>query len=164
MKKIAFHLIILMLIVGFSACKTGGNKAQEEANDSNADTKELPDVSELAFMDIVDLVYPDSVGKPIEWHGEAMPNSLVDSLAITEGDPCGDQGCGKQLMLTNRTDRAIGLMTKADFSIRDRQAYLAREYVIEADQTIGIGCSHLCYNGESFAFPRTIVGSWYMDE
>ncbi|WP_420577579.1 hypothetical protein [Ekhidna sp.] len=165
MKKSTLHYFIILSVIVIPACETGGSKTNGESSNDAAEAVEKPkDVSELAFMDIVNMVYPDSIGKLVEWHREEMPNSLIDSLEITEGEPCGEQGCGRTLLMTNNTDRAVGVLTKADFSIRDRQAYLAREYVLEAGQTIKIGCSHLCYNGEYIPFPRTIVGSWYMDE
>lgn len=165
MKKTMRIPLILLFIVGLHACGTSGNSQAEANSDNDGATTPTPeDVSDLTIMDLFALIYPDSTGTPLEWHGEALPNDLTEYLVISEGESCGDQGCGRQLLMTNTADRAIGLMTKADFSIRDRQAYLACEFILDAGQTLSIGCSHLCFNGESFPFSRSIVGSWYMDE
>lgn len=164
MKKITFYSLVFIASLCFTACKTGGSNTDEKASKKSTEAERVKDVSELSVMDLFALIYPDSTGTPLEWHGEALPNNLADSLQISEGEPCGDKGCGKQLLLTNNATRAVGLMTKADFSIRDRQAYLACKFEMDPGQTISIGCSHLCYNGEAFPFTRTIVGSWYLDE
>lgn len=156
--------LILPLAFALTFCTTGTNK-QSESNTDGLDTpvETKKDVSELTFSEVYGMVFGE-FGNRREWHGEEMPNTLTNMLSIGSGEPCGEDNCGKDLLLTNNSDKSIGVVVKGAYDIEGDQGYMAVEYQIEASQSVKIGCSHLCYVGKSYLFDRQIVGSWYMDE
>ena len=162
MKKTAFFSMLAIVFVAFSCTST--NKEQSTKTAEVAETPEDPkDVTQLTWREVVGLVYDDE-GQGVEWHGEEMPNELTEFLAISSGDPCGDGDCGKNLSLTSSAEKSMIVIIKGDYDIEGDQGYIPRRYTIEPGQTLNIGCSHLCYGGKSYEFPRTIVGSEYAKE
>ncbi|GAB4236490.1 MAG: hypothetical protein Tsb0034_11160 [Ekhidna sp.] len=156
-------ILVLALLTGACSSTPSNEQSQAPVEESGKSAEAKKDVSELTFREVYDMVFGD-FGKRREWHGEEMPNTLTDMLAITAGEPCGEGNCGEGLLLTNNADRPIGVVVKGAYDIDGDQGYMATEYEIEAGQSIDIGCSHLCYDGKSYLFDRKIVGSWYMDE
>ncbi len=160
-KTFEFSLILLLFIAVFSCSKSTQNEEKTtEAKEVAADGAK--DVNDLTYREVVDLVFKDN-GEGVEWHGEVLPNELVEYLVLSEGDPCGEEDCGKDLTIQNTSDKTIVAITRGDFDINEEQGYLARKYTIAAGQTLSMGCSHLCYQGEGYPFPRTVVGSEYLE-
>jgi len=155
-------MLPLVLILNF--CTPGSHNQSESNVDEPPTSSEIKkDVSELTFNEVYEAVFGE-FGNRREWHGEEMPNTLTSMLSIGTGDPCGEDNCGQELLLTNSTDRSIGVVLKGAYDIEGDQGYMAVEYEIGAGESVNIGCSHLCYVGKSYLFDRQIVGSWYMDE
>ena len=100
-------------------------------------------------------------GEGIEWHGEELPNELATFLVIATGDNCGEGGCGKQLSMTSSADKPIEVIIRADYDLDGDQGYIPRKYVIGAQETLSIGCSQICVDGDVYEFQRKIVGTVY---
>lgn len=156
---IPVSFFVLLLIFGCSQSSPNSGNSESTAE---ATTDELKDVNDLTYQDVVSLVFQDD-GEGVEWHGEALPNDLKEFLIIEEGPPCGENDCGKSVTIRNTSDKTIVVITRGDFDINAEQGYLARKYIIVAGETLSMGCSHLCYQGESFSFVRAVVGSESLD-
>ncbi|MDW3193790.1 MAG: hypothetical protein R8G66_15570 [Cytophagales bacterium] len=156
------RFIVLYALMVLSGCSGSNQNNDSSAVASEVPSEELKNVNDLTYMEVVELVFKDE-GEGVEWHGEALPNELKEALLIEEGGPCGEHDCGKIVNIRNTSDKTIVAITRGDFDINEEQGYLARKYTIPAGQTRSMGCSHLCYRGEAFPFPRTIVGSAYSD-
>ena len=155
---------LLPLVIVFSLCAPPSKEQSVSSTDETSESTEVKkDVSELTYMEVYQAVFSE-FGSRREWHGEEMPNTLTEMLTISSGEPCGEDNCGKALQLKNSSDRSIGVVVKGAYDIQGDQGYMAVEYEVGAGESIKIGCSHFCYNGESYLFDRQIVGSWYMDE
>lgn len=152
---------LLIAFMGLTSCNQAP-KSNESA-DTHVEKSAPQDVSQLTYQDVVTLVYDDE-GEGMEWHGEEMPNSLKELLAIEEGAPCGEGNCGKRLSLHSSGDRTMTVIIKGDYDIKGDQGYIPRKYVIEPGQSMDIGCSHLCFGMEAIPFYRSIVGSAYPEE
>lgn len=162
MKKTTFFTLLAILFVAFSCTSSSSEQSSETAEEAEA--PESPkDVTQLTWREVVAMVYDDE-GDGIEWHGEESPNDLTGFLTIGSGDPCGEANCGNKLTLTSSAEKAMTVIIKGDYDIEGDQGYIPRKYTIEPGQTLMIGCSHLCYDGKSFEFLRTIVGSAYVEE
>lgn len=151
------HLFLFILCLLFS-CSNPGQQAENAETGKTADSAEPKKVNDLTYREVVALVFKDE-GEGIEWHGEALPNELASFLVIEEGGPCGENDCGKTVTIRNTSDKTIVAITRGDFDINDEQGYIARKYTIAAGESLSMGCSHLCYQGEGFPFSRTVVGS-----
>lgn len=154
---ISQFLVILCLI---SSCSNSSQQAENTETDEASAGVAPKEVNDLTYREVVDLVFKDE-GEGIEWHGEALPNELSTFLIIEEGEPCGENNCGKNVTIRNTSDKTIVAITRGDFDINGEQGYIARKYTIAAGQALSMGCSHLCYQGEGFPFSRTVVGSEY---
>lgn len=163
MKKSTQFLILFLVGSVLISCSTSSSNTESEKTEAAADTTSAKDVSQLTWRDVVAMVYDDQ-GEGIEWHGEEMPNELTELLVISEGDPCGENDCGQRLSLINVSNRSITTIIRGDYDIEGDQGYIPRKYVIASGDTLMIGCSHLCYNGKGYEFPRTIVASAYTEE
>lgn len=161
MKNSILLSLLILFIISFS-CSTPSNQrdSAEEQTEMPVDT--ATDVTQLTFTDVRDMVFDDE-GEGVEWHGEEMPNTLISFLTIEPGAPCGEGDCGNRLSLTSSAEKTIELIIKGDYDIKGDQGYMSRKYTIAPGATLMIGCSHLCYGGESFEFLRTIVGSAYTE-
>ncbi len=160
MKNLSYLLLFLFCAV-ISCTQTKNTEDSEQATEAETEPN-TQDASELTYSDVVAMVYDDE-GERIEWHGEEMPNDLTSFLAVSEGDPCGENDCGKRLTLSNSSDQSITVIMRGDYDIEGDQGYIPRKYVIEGGDNLLIGCSHLCYGGSSYPFPRTIVSSEYTE-
>ncbi|MEO9483783.1 MAG: hypothetical protein ABJG47_10075 [Ekhidna sp.] len=161
MKKATQFLHALLIGIILTSCsqtaKTGEADQSEERETSTAE-----DVDQLTWSDVVAMVFDDE-GEGIEWHGEEMANELTEFLVINSGEPCGEDDCGQRLALTNISDRSITTIIRGDYDIEGDQSYIPRKYIIAPSDTLMIGCSHLCYGGKGYEFPRTIVASAYTE-
>ena len=161
MKSLLFLAIPLFIF----AC--GQEKKARDVKDeqtAQADTVQIKDVSELTWREASALVFGEDEGERVEWHGEEMGNELVGVLSIVEAGPCGENGCGKTLQLISSVQDSIVTIMKADFDIKGDVGYMSRRYFIGPNDTLSIGCSHLCYNNESYKFSRVIVSSDYLKD
>ena len=142
------HLPILFLLLFALACNNSStsSNAEEEENE------------ELTYADLWDLVIQDT-GERIEWHGESLNLSMKDPLTISTNGSCGENNCGESVFLSNNSDQTIEVTVQAPFQIEDVSSHLAAKYIIKPGATIAMGCSHLCYKGESISFARRIVGA-----
>lgn len=160
MKKTT-HLFLLALFAIAISCTPAAKNDENATSETEAEAA-TKDVTQLTYRDVVAIVFDDD-GEGIEWHGEEMPNTLGDLLTIDSGDSCGENGCGTQLSLTSLAEKPMTVIIKGDYDIKGDQGYIPRKYIIEPAQTLSIGCSHLCYQGESYEFLRTVVGSAYTE-
>lgn len=161
--KLVTHVIIgcvfASIIVSCSSDKTKEEK-MEEVEELVEEAKK--DVSQLTYRDIVKLVFNDE-GQGIEWHGEAVSNSLQEMLSMTNEGSCGDDSCGKEMFLINNDTIAIEVIVKGAFDIEGDRGHIARKYMVKPGETVSMGCSHLCYDGKAYLFDRSIVGSSYVE-
>ncbi|MEP1032962.1 hypothetical protein [Ekhidna sp.] len=165
MKKSTLFLIMLLTgIMVISCSQTAKTDEEEQTKEQAAEQPEATsgEIDELTYQDVVAMVYDDE-GERIEWHGEEMPNELTEFLIITNGEPCGEGECGNRLALTNTSDRSITAIIRGDYDLEGDQGYIPRKYVIGAGKKFMIGCSHLCFGGKAYEFPRTIVASAYTE-
>lgn len=144
------------------SCGQTANTNDEEQSKEQPETASAKDVDQLTWQDVVAMVFDDQ-GEGIEWHGEEMPNDLTEFLVINSGDPCGEEDCGQRLSLVNISDKSITTIIRGDYDIEGDVGYIPRKYVIDAGDTLMIGCSHLCYGGKGYKFPRTFVASAYTE-
>lgn len=162
MKKKTFFTLLFILLVAFSCTSTNNEQSSDTTKES--ETTEAPkDATQLTWRQVVAIVYEDQA-EGIEWHGEEMPNELADLLTIDTGEPCGEADCGTRLLLTSSAEKTMTVIIKGDYNIEGDQGYIPRKYTIEPDETLVIGCSHLCYEGKSYEFLREIVGTEYVDK
>ncbi|MEP5611595.1 MAG: hypothetical protein ABJP45_05065 [Cyclobacteriaceae bacterium] len=144
------QLSSLLFFLSFCSTPAKQNETTAESPQSSEDT--------LTYMQIYDLVIQET-GERIEWHGEEVDKSALEFLTITENGPCGQNDCGKALVLNNTSTNQVHVLVHSPFQIEDVTSELATKYTIEANSTISIGCSHLCYAGDSYLFERRIVGA-----
>ncbi len=142
------HLKYLSLFLFLSFCSS-------PAKEQDTSTEEE---DELTYMELYNLVIQET-GQRIEWHGEELETSAAEFLTITKGEACGENDCGKSVFLENSSENRIQVVIQAPFQIEDVSSHLATKYTIEASSKIAIGCSHLCYEGESYLFERRVVGA-----
>lgn len=158
----SFFLIIVGFLVISCSSSNSSNEAQsEEVSETQPESSE--DVSELSYSDVIQRVFNDE-GEGVEWHGEALPNDLIEFLDLSGSGVCGESDCGIEFTLKNNSDRTIVAIARGDYDIKGDQGYIARKYTIEAGASLSMGCSHLCYEGEAYPFRRSIVGSEYLEE
>ncbi len=162
MKKSIQYLFLFFLGMAIMSCSTSSSSTETEQTETASDSTASKDVDQLTWRDVVAMVYDDQ-GEGIEWHGEEMPNELTGFLVMSTGDPCGEDDCGQRLSLANTSDRSITTIIRGDYDIEGDQGYIPRKYIIAASDTLMIGCSHLCYAGKGYEFPRTIVASAYTE-
>ncbi|WP_436515523.1 hypothetical protein [Ekhidna sp. To15] len=162
MKKSNQYFLLFFISIALISCGPSSERSESEQTEESAETETTQEVDQLTYQDVVAMVYDDQ-GEGIEWHGEEMPNDLTQFLVITEGNVCGEGDCGKRLSLINTSDRSITTIIRGDYDIEGDQGYIPRKYVVSASDTLMIGCSHLCYGGKGYSFPRTIVASTYTE-
>lgn len=160
MKKLFLPLLAILI---FCSCTQTTKQEDSETAEASTETSESEEVDQLTYQDVVAMVYDDE-GEGVEWHGEEMPNDLVDLLSIALADPCGENDCGHQLTLSNTDSSSITVIIRGDYDIEGDQGYIPRKYLIDGGATLKIGCSHLCYGGKGYEFRRTIVGSEYTED
>jgi hypothetical protein len=156
--KIHFYLAIIAGTLLFSCGQSAKNT--ETGKSTQLESKAKSDISQLTYQDVVAMVFDDE-GERIEWHGEEMTNELTEFLTIKTGELCGEENCGKRLILTSIASKTISLIVRGDYDLEGDQGYIPRKYVIEGGASLQIGCSHLCFDGKGYEFQRTIVGSEY---
>ncbi len=156
-----FFYILIPVFILVSCSQSAQKNDAEETEETNEElTASTKGVDQLTFQDVVAMVYDDE-GEGIEWHGEEMPNDLIEFLVISSGDPCGEKDCGQRLTLTNNSDQSITTIIRGEYDIEGDQGQIPRKYVIDGGGTLLIGCTHLCYDGKGYEFTRTIVASAY---
>ena len=139
-------LTIILSVFSLEACQQGKNNEK----------------AELTFKDLFKLVIQDT-GQPIEWHNEDLDKTAQKDLLISKEGKCGENNCGEALFMENTSDSKVEIVIQAPFQIEDVSSHLAVKYLIDPKTKIPIGCSHLCYDGESYSFERRIVGAKYLD-
>ncbi len=142
------HFNYLFLLIFLSSCTTPA-KEQDTSTEKEDD---------LTYMELYNMVTLET-GERIEWHGEELDKSATEFLTITEGEPCGENDCGKAMFIENSGDEQVHVVIHAPFQIDDVSSHLATRYSIPANSKIAIGCSHLCYEGEAYLFERRVVGA-----
>ncbi|MDN5205475.1 hypothetical protein QQ008_29095 [Fulvivirgaceae bacterium BMA10] len=166
--KISYLSIISFCVIFtiLTSCTQSSKKeATENAGDEHTEAEKKKDVSELTYKEIITLVFTNDAGEGIEWHGEESSKEGAEELAIVMRDQCGEDDCGQQVFLTNsNADKPIKAIIKAPFNIEGEESYAARAYEVPANSEVAIGCSHLCYNGKSYAFTREIVAAEYLEK
>ncbi|MEQ9402925.1 MAG: hypothetical protein RIM99_05015 [Cyclobacteriaceae bacterium] len=144
-------LIPFSLCILLSFCST-------PIKEKETSVEEPADEPALTYMELYNLVIQET-GQRIEWHGEELEKDATTFLTISEGEPCGENDCGRAMFLENTSEGTIHVVIQAPFQIEDVTSHLATQYSITGNSKISIGCSHLCYDGESFLFERRIVGA-----
>lgn len=139
--------LVLSLFILFNFCST---PAKENESTEEEDV--------LTYMELYEMVV-QGTGTRVEWHGEALDQSAVNMLTIFKEGKCGEKECGDAVFIENVSDNMIDFIVQAPFQIDDVTSELATRYSIEGNTKISIGCSHLCYDGESYLFERRIVGA-----
>lgn len=157
-------VLIALIIFGFGSCSQSERSSTGSTDAEEQEAEAVKDISELSLHEIDLMIFKEDDGTRKEWHGDNLPNTLTHLLDMGTSGPCGEDDCGKKLTMTNKGDRAMGVVTKLAFSIKGEAGQLAREYLIEPGETLTIGCSHLCYQGESVLFERSVIGSWYAED
>lgn len=142
------HFKYIFLLTILSNCSTPAKEQDSTTEEEDA----------LTYRELYNLVTLET-GERIEWHGEDLDKSANEFLTISEGDPCGENDCGKSLFLENSGDEQVHVIIQAPFQIDDVSSHLATKYTIPANSKISIGCSHLCYKGEAHLFERRVVGA-----
>ncbi|WP_420388299.1 hypothetical protein [Roseivirga sp.] len=164
MRIAKIFVLASFIICCTNACSSSGQKSAGSADEEEQGAETVKDISELSLLDIDQIIFREDDGTRKEWHGDYLPNTLSDLIDMSSSGPCGEDDCGKKLTMTNKGDKTMGVVTKLAFSIKGEAGQMAREYLIGPGETLTIGCSHLCYHGESVLFERSIVGSWYAEE
>ncbi|MEO1050407.1 MAG: hypothetical protein AAFX87_07265 [Bacteroidota bacterium] len=151
--KTSFVLPALTLVLSFGLLSCHSNKKE---NKSEATEEE----AELTYREMVILVFED-YSKRIEWHGEeAAVEGKEDLEIIKSEESCGEGDCGvKYYLQNNGTEQRIEAIVKAPYSIEGETSYVAMQYTVASGERVYIGCSHLCYKGETLEFTREIVGA-----
>ncbi len=164
MKKSIQFLFALLIGIILVSCGQSQKNSDTEESSSESKSTAAKSVDQLTWQDVVAMVFDDE-GERIEWHGEEMPNDLTAFLVIAnDGQPCGENDCGERTFLINTSNQTITTIIRGDYDIEGDVGYIPRKYVIGAGDTLMIGCSHLCYGGKGYEFPRTIVSSQYEEE
>lgn len=153
-----FYMLISVFILVSCSQSTQKNDTEETELSGEELSTPTKEVDQLTFQDVVAMVYDDE-GEGIEWHGEEMPNELIEFLVISSEDPCGEGDCGRRLTLTNNSDQSITTIIRGEYDIEGDQGQIPRKYVIDGGGRLLIGCTHLCYGGKGYEFTRTIVAS-----
>lgn len=162
--KLLFPLLICTLLISCSTSTTGENENSGEAVDNEKTPESTKkDLSELTYRDVIGMVFKDQ-GEGIEWHGEEMPNTLIESIVINSEGICGDGDCGKTMYITSLdSTKSIEIIMKGAYDLEGDIGYIARKYTLSPGEKLSIGCSHLCYDGKNYLFDRQVVGSTYVE-
>ena len=147
-------LFSFSMVVFFFSCK---NDKPSTAQVSNENTEQLN------YGKMRELVFSHSDGERVEWHGEALDESAKGDLEFVEGQPCGESDCGKLIVLKNNSDKAIESVVQSAFSVPDLPTHTATKLTVPANGTATVGCSHLCFGGESFVFSPKVVGAIHLE-
>jgi hypothetical protein len=145
--------IFLALMLTFCSSPTKENDQPEEVEEA-----EQTEEAVLTYMQLYDLVIQQT-GERIEWHGEELDKSGAEFLTISKDGVCGENDCGTAVYLENSSENQIEVVVQAPFQIGDDTGELATKYIIDANDKISIGCSHLCFDGEGYLLERRIVGA-----
>lgn len=140
-------------LIGFASCSS-----KEAKNDESSEEE-----TKLTFAFVVEKVFSGD-GTPVEWHGEALANGFQDSLVINKSGKCGDGDCGENMTMKNSSDQELEVLVKGAYNIGGDEGFIACNYIVPAQGEVLIGCSHLCFEGESYLFDRIIIGSKVYEE
>lgn len=122
------------------------------------------DVSSLTYREMRAIVFKDTEGQFIEWHGEALDMMAADSLSFQQNTPCGEGGCGKSITITNTSNQLIEAIINTTFDIPGQPGRTALQTKISPGASLMLGCSHLCYQEKSYLFDYKIVGAKFVNE
>lgn len=152
----------LILGVVFSICIACGGTSKTETKEKE---EVKTDVSELTYLQIYQLVLEQANGSGMDFHGEGYGMEASEKVTISQGDSCGESNCGNLMVVTNSGDTPIKFAVKANFTLPGNPlTEMIREYRVEANETAIVGCSHLCYEGNSYKFDREIISAAFISE
>lgn len=101
----------------------------------------------------------------MDFHGEGYGMEAAENVTLTQGESCGESNCGNLMVVTNSGDTPIRFAVKANFTLPGNPlTEMIREYRVEANETAVVGCSHLCYEGNSYKFDREIISAAFISE
>lgn len=109
------------------------------------------------------MVFGESEGERVEWHGEAVDQTAIADLSFEESGTCGKGDCGQFIFVKNSSEKAIEAIIQSSFSMPDFPPYTAVKITIPAGGKAKMGCTHLCIGGEQYRFSPKAVGAVYVN-
>ena len=153
--KLNILYLFLAATVLFSSCK----KEKQDSDDTNLKTisPTIKNISELSYLEVYHALFTDSNGG-FDAHGDLYGQDAVSSLVINSEN----SNCGNALFLLNNSDKLIVLAVKASFSLTGNPTNeMTRAYNIKPTDTISLGNSVLCYDGNEYPIKRDIISAGF---